>query len=226
MTSSLTVLITGANRGIGLEVAKQLTDSGHSIVALVRQSSPELDQLGVRIIDGIDVTQPDSVSRAKLACRTMAFDAVFNLAGLLTNEVWDDLDDVAFDRMMTQFMVNALGPLRVAQQFADQVVDGGKIVMVTSRMGSISDNQSGGRYGYRMSKAALNAASKSLAIDLIPRQIAVGIFHPGWVQTAMTGYTGHLTASESARQLIRSYESLTLATSGEFFHVNGEPLGW
>ena len=93
-------------------------------------------------------------------------------------------------------------------------------------MGSISDNSSGGQYGYRMSKAALNAAGKSLAIDLKPAGVAVGIFHPGWVKTRMTNFTGHYDAKQSARELMGKIDSLSLSNSGIFLHANGEHISW
>ena len=125
-----------------------------------------------------------------------------------------------------QFEVNALGVLSSTVALLPCLRDGGKIALLTSRMGSIADNTSGGSYGYRMSKAALNMAGRSLSIDLRPRKIAVAILHPGWVQTDMTGGGGLIDADTSAKGLLERIDTMTLADSGEFFHENGERLPW
>lgn len=217
-----TIVITGANRGIGLELARQRA-KGNEIVAVCRRSSPELDALGVRVEAGVDVT--DAASVADLAERLAGtrIDVLINNAGLLTREGLDDLD---FERIERQMQVNAYGPLRVSAALAPMLVSGSKLVLITSRMGSIADNASGGMYGYRMSKAALNMAGVSLAQDLRPRGVAVAILHPGFVRTAMTGGRGQVEPSEAARQLWERIDALTLETSGSFWHANGERLPW
>eukprot|EP01047_Picozoa_sp_COSAG01_P002575 COSAG01_NODE_69_length_28801_cov_10.460038_1_plen_141_part_10 len=125
-----------------------------------------------------------------------------------------------------QLHINAIAPIALTYAFLKHLDEGSKIIMITSRMGSITDNESGSRYGYRMSKAALNAASKSLAIDLKDEGISVGIFHPGWVKTDMTGNTGHLSAKDSAKLLIQRIHELNLNNSGVFKHANGDILPW
>src|SRR5690606_28790840 len=119
------------------------------------------------------------------------------------------------------FQVNALGPLLTVHAFADRRESGAKVALVTSRMGSIADNTSGGSYGYRMSKAALNAAGKSLAIDLAPRGVAVVILHPGYVRTDMTGRTGNVDPGEAAAMLVARIDELDAASRGRFLHANG-----
>ena len=220
------ILITGANRGIGFELTRQLIARGDTVTAIVRHRSAALDTLGCQVIDGVDLTDSTSRQYAKTQLAGQPFDALFNVAGLLTDESLGAFDDAAAERIRTQFEINAVVPLQLSALFGDQLASPGKLIMLTSRMGSIADNSSGGRYGYRMSKAALNAAAKSLAIDLRERGIAVGVFHPGWVQTDMTGHSGHLTAAESARLLLARYDELTLETSGVFVHANGEELPW
>jgi NAD(P)-dependent dehydrogenase (short-subunit alcohol dehydrogenase family) len=116
--------------------------------------------------------------------------------------------------------------LLVTQALLPNLHEGSKVGIITSRMGSIDDNDSGGSYAYRMSKSAVNAAGKSLSIDLKPRGIAVAILHPGWVRTDMTGHGGLIDADESASGLIKRMEELTLDTSGGFWHTNGERLPW
>ncbi len=217
------VVITGANRGIGLELAKQIKQSGTSVVAVCRKSSKELDGLGVRVEVGVDVSKPDSIARLAKGLNGQSIDLLINNAGVLRAETFKDAGPTA---VLEQFTINALGPLLVTQALAPLMHAGSKVAVVTSRMGSITDNDSGGMYGYRMSKAALNACAKSMAIDLKPKQIAVVILHPGFVRTGMTGGNGLVDAPESAQGLIARIEELTLETSGSFKHMNGETLPW
>ena len=219
----MNVLITGANRGIGLELCRQLHEAEHEVYAVCRKPSDELHSLTVHIREGIDVAHEDAVEMLQHAFDGVDLDLVINCAGVLESVTLDDLD---FDSVQKQFQVNAVGPLRVVKGVEDRIVDGGKIVMITSRMGSIADNTSGGSYGYRMSKAALNIASVSLARDLAGRNIAVGIVHPGYVKTEMTAMHGNLTPEESARGIIERIGELTLSNSGTFWHQSGEVLPW
>ncbi len=128
--------------------------------------------------------------------------------------------------MRRQFEVNSLGPLRVTAALRGNFGEGSKVAIITSRMGSIADNTSGGRYGYRMSKTAVNMAGRSLAQDLREAGVAVVILHPGFVRTDMTGGQGLIDAPESAAGLIARIDELTLETSGSFRHTNGEDLPW
>jgi NAD(P)-dependent dehydrogenase (short-subunit alcohol dehydrogenase family) len=218
-----TYAITGANRGIGLEMTRQLIDRGDQVVALCRRPSSELEATGARIVDGVDVTSDESVAAAARALDGIPIDVLVSNAGLLTRESLDDLD---LDRIRSQLEVNALGPLRVSAALLPNLHAGAKIVIITSRMGSIGDNTSGGRYGYRMSKAAVNMAGVSLARDLAERRIAVGILHPGFVRTDMTGHQGMIDPPESAANLIQRIDELSMATTGTFWHANGEVLPW
>ena len=220
-----TTLITGANRGIGFELARQLKQAGHDIIAVCRQSSAELDALGVRVEAGIDLT--DGASLAELTDRLSGtkIDLLINNAGVLRASSLADIEDQLADFRL-QYEVNALAPLRVTRALLGNLVDGGKLIIITSRMGSIADNTSGGQYAYRMSKAAVNTAGVSLAHELKDRQIAVGLLHPGYVRTDMTGKTGHVDPDEAAANLIQRIEELSLATSGSFRHANGEALPW
>lgn len=218
-----TALITGANRGIGLELCKQLKAKGFDVIAACRKSSPELDALGVRVEAGIDVASDDVVKTLADRLGDVSIDWLILNAGILSSESLDNLD---FDGIRRQFEVNSVGPLRVTKALLPNLKKGSKIALITSRMGSIADNGSGGMYGYRMSKAALNAAGKSLAIDLKDRGIAVVILHPGFVRTDMTGGNGMIDPDESARGLIQRIEELTLETTGTFRHMNGDELPW
>jgi NAD(P)-dependent dehydrogenase (short-subunit alcohol dehydrogenase family) len=216
-------LITGANRGIGLELARQLRARGDAVIAVCRKPSPELDAIGARVESEVDVADAGSIRRLCERLGDEELDLLINNAGILEHESLGSLD---FEAIRRQFEVNAVGPLRVTEALLPRLGRGAKIALVTSRMGSIADNGSGGAYGYRMSKAALNAAGVSLARDLAAREIAVVILHPGFVRTDMTGGNGMLDPSESAAGLIARIDELTLETSGRFLHMNGEALPW
>lgn len=218
-----TICITGANRGIGLELARQFKDRGDQVIAACRDAGPELEKLGVQIVEGVDVTDNEAVAKLAEAVGERTLDVLVNNAGILSDESLGDLD---FDRMRRQFEVNSLGPLRVTAALRPKMVKGGKVAIVTSRMGSIDDNTSGGRYGYRMSKCAVNMAGRSLAHDLKEDGIAVAILHPGFVRTGMTDHQGLIDPPESAAGLIARIDELSLDTSGSFWHANGEQLPW
>lgn len=225
-----TYVITGANRGIGLELASQLNARGEQVIALCRKTTPELEALGVRVEAGVDVADGASVSAMANRLEGLAVDVLINNAGVLTLESLDALDDEAMARMRTQFEINALGPLRVTSALNDNLGSGAKVVLITSRMGSIADNGSGGGYGYRMSKAALNMAGMSLAQDLRGRGVSVAILHPGMVATDMTKQFGHgpqtVKAVDAAARLIARIDETTIETTGQFRHANGETLPW
>ncbi|HIA00777.1 MAG TPA: SDR family oxidoreductase [Myxococcales bacterium] len=218
-----TVLVTGANRGIGLELCRQLSTGGHQIIAACRKSSPDLDSLKLRTVCGVDVSSDEAVQMLDAELGDTQLDLLINNAGILRRESLEELD---MDSMLEQFKVNSLGPLRVTATLRHRMSAGAKVAIISSRMGSIADNSSGSRYGYRMSKAAVNIAGVSLARDLKPQGIAVAILHPGWVRTDMTGNTGLVDAKESAAGLIARIEELTLENSGTFWHMNGEILPW
>lgn len=218
-----TYLITGTNRGIGLEYCKQLQQKGETVIAVCRQPSEELKNLGVQIETGIDVTSDDSIAELAKRLKGTTIDVLINNAGIIEANSLDDLDCESLER---QFRVNAVAPLRVTKALLPMIPQGGKIIIMTSRMGSIEDNTSGGYYGYRMSKAALSMAGKSLAEDLKSRNIAVGILHPGMVKTRMTDFSG-ITTTESVQGLLQRIAELNLENSGTFWHgVKGEVLPW
>jgi NAD(P)-dependent dehydrogenase (short-subunit alcohol dehydrogenase family) len=217
-----TFLVTGASRGIGLELCRQLGQAGHRVIAVCRTPSDELRSLGCRIIDGVEVTDDAAVARLAAGIGGERIDVLVNNAGVLAR---DSLEDLDFDGMRRQFEVNALGPLRVTRALLPNLGTGSKVVIITSRMGSIADNGSGGYYGYRMSKAAVNIAGVSLARDLRGRGIAVLLLHPGMVATEMTGRHG-IPAAEAAANLVARIESLGMEQTGSFHHANGEPLPW
>ncbi len=217
-----TVLVTGGNRGIGLELCRQLSARGDHVIAACRASSKALNDTGAEIHDHFEVTDDASVKRLAQALNGKTIDVLINCAGILTRETLDDLN---LDRIRKQFEVNALGPLRVTAALLPNLRNGSKVAIITSRMGSIEDNTSGSRYGYRMSKAAVNMAGRSLAWDLKDKGIAVVLLHPGMVATEMTGRQG-ISPEEAASGLIERIDDLDLEKTGTFWHQNGEALPW
>ena len=223
------VVITGANRGIGLAFATLYAQRGDNVWALCRSVSDELAALAskhtdkITVLDKIDVNDFASFDTVLAPLKQQKVDLLINNAGILRNEV---LGDINVDQIQQQFHTNALAPLMLTEWFLPLLNNGSKIGLITSRMGSVADNTSGGRYGYRMSKAALNIAGVSLARDLASRDIAVAILHPGYVSTGMVNFSGEVSAESSASNLQRRIDELTVATSGTFWHANGEVLPW
>jgi NAD(P)-dependent dehydrogenase (short-subunit alcohol dehydrogenase family) len=217
-------IVTGANRGIGLALTAQLKARGDTVLAACRKSSPALTALGVEVVEGVDVTQPEGIARLVRAVGERAIDLLIQNAGIL---VWGDrVEALDVEGIRRQFEVNALGPLLLTAALRPRLARGAKLALITSRMGSIEDNGSGGAYGYRMSKAALNMAGKSLSIDLRPAGVAVVILHPGMVKTELTGTHGHVDPADAARSLLSRIAEVDLQSSGSFWHANGEKLPW
>lgn len=220
---SKNVVITGANRGIGLALARQYALSGDHVIGVCRTASPELQAVATRIIEGVDVATPEGAGKLAESLGDTPVDILINNAGILRIETLDSLN---VETIREQFDVNAVGPLLVTQALLNNLHDGSKVGCVTSRMGSIADNTSGSRYGYRMSKAALNIAAVSLARDLAPRGISVAIIHPGFVQTDMVGGNGDIPPETAAERIAARIGDLTLQNTGTFWHSNGEVLPW
>ncbi len=217
------VLITGANRGIGLELARHYHAEGWRVTGVCRKTSPELDECAAQVIEGIDVTREGSLERLTAALQGQTIDLLINNAGVLHDDVLGSLN---IDSLRLQMEVNAFAPLLVCEALLPNLAEGSKIANITSRMGSVGDNDSGGRYGYRASKAAFNAFGRSLAIDLKGRGIAVAQLHPGFVKTRMVNFDGLISPEESAAGLVERIAALTLENSGSFWHSNGEDLPW
>ncbi|MEE8426015.1 MAG: SDR family oxidoreductase [Woeseiaceae bacterium] len=217
-----TVLVTGSNRGIGLQLCTQFVARGDDVIAVCRSASDDLSRLGARIIENTDVSDDDSVKRLKDTLGEQRIDILVNNAGILRQDKLGELD---YDEMSEQFRVNTLGPLRVTEALLDNLRKGSKVIIITSRVGSIEDNSSGGFYGYRASKTAVNQIGTNLRHELLPRGIAVALLHPGLVATELTGGRG-IDPEESARGLIQRIDELNLGNSGGFWHAEGYALPW
>lgn len=227
-------LITGANRGLGLEFARQYAGEGWRVYATCRNPNSASDlrrladasDLKVEIM-ALDVTDLASIKAAATVLEGQPIDLLLNNAGVggprgqkignIDYEVWANVLDV-----------NTLGPLRVSEAFVDHVARSERklIVTLTSGMGSIADNASGGAFAYRSSKAAVNMVMRSLAIDLTPRGITCVVINPGWVQTDMGGPHGTQTPAESVTKLRRLIDNLEPAHSGKFFNHDGREYAW
>jgi len=217
-----TTLVTGSNRGIGLQLVTQLHARGDTVIGVCRNASDELKQLDIRVIDGIDVAAGDSVAKLKAELGNETIDILINNAGILRPDSFGQID---YDEMLLQYEVNALGPLRLTEALAENLREGSKVAIVTSRVGSIDDNGSGGNWGYRASKTAVNMIGTNLMHELKPRGISVALLHPGLVATDMTADHGIL-AQDSASGLIARIDELNMENSGGFWHAEGYRLPW
>jgi NAD(P)-dependent dehydrogenase (short-subunit alcohol dehydrogenase family) len=217
------VVITGANRGIGLELARHYSTQNWRVTGVCRETSPELERFAQQVISGIEVTREDSINKLVAALQGQTIDLLINNAGVLKDDILGSLD---IESLRLQMEVNAFAPLLLCEALLPNLKEGSKIANITSRMGSIGDNDSGGRYGYRASKAAFNAFGKSLAVDLKERGIAVAQLHPGFVKTRMVNFGGIITTEESVAGLTERIEALNLENTGSFWHCNGDELPW
>ena len=217
-------LVTGSNRGIGLELCRQLSKRGDKVIATCRSTSKDLEKLDLQVESGIDITSKNSILNLKDKLADSKIDVMIHNAGIAEN---NNLKNISAESLRRQFEVNAVSPLLFIQSMLKNLGNGSKVILITSRMGSIEDNTSGGSYGYRMSKVALCMAGKSLSIDLKSYGISVALLHPGLVRTRMTGFTQNgISTEQSAIGLIKNIDSLSLKTSGNFWHANGEQLPW
>ncbi|RKH57733.1 SDR family oxidoreductase [Corallococcus llansteffanensis] len=228
----MNLVITGANRGIGLELTRQSLARGNTVHAGARDAAQARELTGLAGASGgrlhvhaLDVASDESV-RAFAAALTGPVDLLINNAGLRTRR--DDIEGVSLEDALQMLQVNALGTLRVTRALLPRLREtrGAKIASLSSGLGSIADNTSGGSYGYRMSKAALNMAMRSLAQDLRGEGLIAVAISPGWVQTDMGGSSAPTQVSESAAGLLAVLDRLTLPDSGSFFDFRGERIAW
>ena len=230
------VLVTGASRGIGLEYARQWLAAGARVFALARdpEGSDGLMELaaghgGSLVPVRCDVADDASVAgaRRRVGGQTDGLEILINNAGVMGSH--EGLEELDLDRVRRTFEVNAVGPLRVTRAFLDLLRAGRRprrIVNMTSLMGSIDDNKSGDAYSYRLSKAALNMATRSMAVDLSAEGIVAVALHPGWVQTDMGGRSARTPVEEAVASLVRTIDALDMDRTGGFYDRDGQPLPW
>lgn len=230
MTSGACWIVTGSDRGIGAAMCAQLAARGDHPIAACFADAPELRQSGVEVVSGVDITTDAGVLRLMQAVGAREVRVLVHNAGLVIERRFGEFD---FDAFQREYAVNTLGPLRVTQALLPNLRAGSRIGLVTSRVGSLSENGSGGLWGYRMSKAAANMAGINLAHELKPRGIAVACLHPGSVRTQMTAAladqetVGQLVEPEvAARGLIARLDELSMESTGTFLHANGQTLPW
>lgn len=230
-----TTLITGTNRGIGLEFVRQYAQDGWYVIACCRQpaKAENLNQLAIQYPDHIriyalDVADHQQIDQLSKSLANETIDLLINNAG-----VYSPADDGGFGNVdcaawIKTFQINTMAPLKMAEAFIDQIGNSGlkTISTITSKMGSIDDNQRGGSYIYRSSKAAVNMVGKSLAIDLRSRGITSVLLHPGWVKTDMGGRDALISAEQSVAGMRRVLNGITLADSGKFFAYDGQAIPW
>jgi len=226
METTHTALITGANRGIGLALAQVYRKRGERVIGVCRSGRKELRDNGAPGEAGLDANREAALAGVVRKPKGERIRHPWLNAGVLEREKLGGIDQAGFDSLRRQFEVNSLGPLRVAQGLLDNLADGSKVGIMTSRMGSMGDNDSGGYYGYRASKAAVNAIGRSLAIDLKPRGVSVFLIHPGYVATDMVGRSGDITPEVAAERMVGLLDKLGLEQSGSFHHSNGSELPW
>lgn len=227
-----TVLITGANRGLGLEFTKQYAADGWQVISCCRapKTAVELMSLAsqypqniqVYALDVADFAQIDALA---LQLKTSEIDVLINNAGVYPES---NLGHVNYDEWEYGFKINTMAPYKVTEAFTEHVAASSlkQVVVLSSKMGSMSDNTSGGSYAYRTSKAATNMMMKSLSIDLKTKGIACGILHPGWVQTDMGGPNGLINAATSVTSLRKVISELNTRNCGRFIAFDGKEIAW
>lgn len=231
MTTTQTILITGANRGIGLEYVRQYAQAGHTVYATVRDvsSAYDLQALAARHsqvhVLPLDVADISAIRALATQLSELTIDILISNAGIYPPSRLGTTDPQAW---LHAFQVNTLTTYYLAESFLTQLqrAEQGKVIAMTSKMGSITDNSSGGEYIYRSTKTALNMVVKSLALDLQPFNIAVALLHPGWVRTDMGGPNGLINTETSVTGLRKVIDELSVARSGEFIAYDGKTVPW
>lgn len=229
------LLITGSNRGIGLEFVKQYAAAGWRVFACCRNpdKSEVLKQLvsqhaGLLSMHVLDVADFEQIDRLATEFANQEIDLLLNNAGVCLDTHNNGLGITDYAAWMHTLRVNSMAPLKMVETFVEQIARSQqkKIVNITSKMGSIADNTSGDYYLYRSSKAALNMVAKSLAVDLAPRGIITAVLHPGWVQTDMGGPNALITVQQSVAGMRRVIAQLAPAASGKFYAYDGKEIAW
>ena len=222
-----TVLITGANRGLGLEFAKQFAQLGYTVIGTARnpEKATELKALGANVI-ALDVTDSESVAGMAVSLKGTPIDILVNNAGVIGNPQ-DNFKSFDFDKALITLNINSLGPMRVTQALYDNLLAGNekKVIQITSILGSI-ENNSGGYYDYRASKAALNTMNKSLSIELESEGFTCVVLHPGWVKTDLGGERAPLEPAQSIKGMLAVIQGLEDDDNGKFYDYQGNAIPW
>lgn len=228
---SKVVVVTGANRGLGLEFCRQYLEEGYKIFACCRSPETSQDLMSLKQSAGekletvpLDVTNPAHITNLKYTLQGQSVDILINNAGIYGERLpFGEVDAEEWRRVLE---VNTIAPLMLVQELADLVPAGGKVILMSSKMGSNGDNTSGGSYIYRSSKSALNAVGKSLAHDLADKGISVAVCHPGWVRTRMGGPNGLIDVETSIAGLRKVIDELNLENAGRFMNYDGSVIPW
>ncbi len=228
----LTILITGANRGLGLEFCRQYLAAGEQVIAGARhpEQAEQLQELAEQYpqnlsIVMLDITQEQQHHALRQQLGEQKLDIVINNAGIYGPK-GQPLEQIEADEWNRVFQVNAIAPILFTRNISFHLKQPAKVVFISSKMGSMGDNTSGGSYIYRSSKAALNAAARSYALDAQPHGVQVAILHPGWVQTAMGGPAALISPETSVAGLRQVISQLDADDSGEFIAYDGQPIPW
>lgn len=230
-----TTLITGSNRGIGFEFARQYAQKGWNVIACCRQpeSASNLRQLadnfpGLVTIHQLDVADHNQITRLSNNLENTSIDLLINNAGIYPSSDDSGFGEIDYEAWHKAFQINTMAPLRMAEAFLAQISKSQLkiIAIITSKMGSIDDNKKGGSYIYRSSKAAVNMVGKSLSIDLEPQGITTVILHPGWVRTDMGGPDALISPEQSVLGMQCILSNLKLSDSGKFFAYDGKIIPW
>ncbi|MES1982990.1 MAG: SDR family oxidoreductase [Pseudomonadota bacterium] len=232
---TLTTLITGANRGLGLEFTRQYAADGWRVLACSRSpaKSDALNKLAAQYpeqisVQALDVAQPAQIEKLAKSLERESIDLLLNNAGILPESDKQGFGHTDYDSWIEAFRINTMAPLKMAEAFAAQIIRSRRktVITITSKMGSISDNSGGGYYLYRSSKAAVNIVMKSLAVDLRPKGVIAAVLHPGWVQTDMGGANASITPEQSVAGMRAVIARLTPQDSGKFFAYDGQSIEW
>lgn len=218
-----TALVTGSNRGIGLELCKQLLEKGYTVIACCRKKSKELTSLPLTIYENVDVTEEKARKDLFNQIQNSTIDLLINNAGIL---VRDEENGFSADSFMRQYETNAVAPFLFTREIVPILPTEAKIVMISSSAGSITLKENAKMYGYRASKCALNMLGRLLSFDLYEKKVPLLLIHPGYVKTDMTRHEGHITVDTSVKGIIHQIEKLTLKNSGSFVSYNGEKMPW
>ncbi|MGY8755681.1 MAG: SDR family oxidoreductase [Candidatus Poseidoniales archaeon] len=220
-----TALVTGANRGIGLELTMQLLDSGYNVHATYRSNKGGLDEINnsALSIHQMDVRNKEDISVVIQSINSL--DLLINNAGIADGR-WQSISEIDMEHALEVMNVNAVAPVLVTQQALPKLSNRSKVVMVSSLMGSISDCQSGRSYAYRASKTALNMFAMAMKNELEEMGASLLIIHPGWVETDMGGPNAPLSKGESVRGIMQRIAEQNMPMSGRFVQFDGTPIEW